>query len=61
MGPGCTDLTPCTLDENQTTLSAHSYDYVVTRLSSGTYLIKVSWSTNTTAALPSNAMACDAV
>jgi len=54
----CTDLTPCTLDVNETTLSAHSYDYVVTGLSSGNYGITVSWSTNTTATAPSSALAC---
>jgi hypothetical protein len=33
----CTDLAPCAFDVNQTTLSAHSYDYVITGLSSGNY------------------------
>jgi len=54
----CTDLVPCTFDVNQTTLSAHSYDYVVTGLTAGNYGVTVSWSTNTTAAAPSSAMAC---
>jgi len=54
----CTDLAPCTFDVNQTTLSAHSYDYVITGLSSGNYGVTVSWSTNTTATLPSSALAC---
>jgi len=54
----CTDLTPCTFDVNQTTLSAHSYDYVVTGLSSGNYGITVSWAPHTTAAAPSSALAC---
>jgi hypothetical protein len=39
----CTDLTPCTLDVNETTLSTHSFDFVVTGLSSGNYGITVSW------------------
>jgi len=54
----CTDLAPCTFDVNQTTLSAHSYDYVVTGLSAGNYEVTVSWNTNTTATAPSSALAC---
>lgn len=54
----CTDLTPCTFDANETTLSAHSFDYVVTGLSAGNYGVTVTWSTNTTATAPSSALAC---
>lgn len=58
----CTSLTPdttCTFNFNETTLSAHSFDWVVTGLSSGNYGITVSWRYNnngTTA--PNQALAC---
>ncbi len=55
----CTASNPCTFNFNETTLSAHSYDYVVTGLSSGQYGIKVTWSaSNTGTVAPSTAMAC---
>jgi hypothetical protein len=49
---------PCTFDFNETTLSAHSFDYVVTGLSSGNYGITVTWTPTTTAAAPNHAAAC---
>jgi hypothetical protein len=58
----CTSLTPdttCFFNFNETTLSAHSFDWVVTDLSSGNYGITVSWRYNnngTTA--PNQALAC---
>ena len=58
----CTSLTPdstCFFNFNETTLSAHSFDWVVTNLSSGNYGITVSWRYNnngTTA--PNQALAC---
>jgi hypothetical protein len=54
----CTETTPCTFDFNETTLSAHSYDFVVTGLSSGNYGITVSWTPTTNFTAPSRAMAC---
>jgi hypothetical protein len=54
----CTETTPCTFDFNETTLSAHSYDFVVTGLSSGNYGITVSWAPTTNFIAPSKAMAC---
>jgi len=54
----CTDLTPCQLDVNETTLSAHSFDFVVTGLSSGNYGITVSWAPTTIATAPNSALAC---
>lgn len=54
----CTDLTPCQLDVNETTLSAHSFDFVVTGLSSGNYGITVSWAPTTVATAPNSALAC---
>jgi hypothetical protein len=54
----CTVASPCTFDFNETTLSAHSFDYVVTGLSSGNYGITVTWTPSTTAAAPNSAAAC---
>lgn len=54
----CTDLTPCQLDVSETSLSAHSYDFVVTGLSSGNYGITVSWAPTTIATAPNTAMTC---
>ncbi len=54
----CTVDLPCTFDFNETTLSAHSYDYVVTGLSAGNYGLTVSWNATTNATLPNKAMAC---
>ena len=48
----------CTFSLNETTLSAHSFDWVVTGLTSGNYGITVTWTPTTTAAAPSSAMAC---
>jgi hypothetical protein len=58
----CTSLSPattCFFNFNETTLSAHSFDWIVTGLSSGNYGITVSWRYNnngTTA--PNQALAC---
>ena len=55
----CTTSTTCFFNFNETTLSAHSFDWVVTGLSSGDYGITVSWRYNnngTTA--PNQALAC---
>jgi hypothetical protein len=54
----CTVADPCTFSFDETTLSAHSFDYVVTGLSSGNYRITVTWTPSTTAAAPNNAAAC---
>ena len=54
----CTVASPCTFDFNETTLSAHSFDYVVTNLSSGNWGITVTWTPSTTATAPSSAAAC---
>jgi hypothetical protein len=55
---GCTVDMPCYLDLNETTLSAHSFDFVVTGLSAGNYGITVTWTPSTTAQAPSSAQAC---
>ena len=55
---GCTVLDPCFFDLNETTLSAHSFDFVVTNLSTGDYGIKVTWTPTTTATAPNQAAAC---
>jgi len=57
----CTSLTPdttCFFDFNETTLSAHSFDWVVTNMSSGDYGITVSWTPYTNFTAPNNALAC---
>ena len=54
----CTVDTPCFFDLNETTLSAHSFDWVVTGLSAGNYGITVTWTPTTTAAAPNTAAAC---
>jgi|SRR5262245_3115529 len=54
----CTTTTPCEFDLNETTLSAHSFDWVVTGLSAGNYGITVTWTPTTTAAAPNTAAAC---
>jgi hypothetical protein len=54
----CTDAVPCTFDFNQTTLSAHSFDFVVTGLRAGSYGIAVSWTPSTNFTAPSRALAC---
>ncbi len=55
---GCTVVDPCFFDFNETTLSAHSFDFVVTGLSSGNYGITVTWTPSTTATAPNVAKAC---
>ena len=54
---GCTVVDPCFFDFNETTLSAHSFDFVVTGLSAGNYGITVTWTPSTTAAAPNVAKA----
>lgn len=48
----------CYFDFNETTLSAHSFDWVVTNLSSGNYGITVTWTPYTTATAPNSAQTC---
>ena len=48
----------CFFDFNETTLSAHSFDWVVTNMSSGDYGITVSWNPYTSFSAPNNALAC---
>ncbi len=48
----------CYFDFNETTLSAHSFDWVVTNLSSGNYGITVTWTPYTTATAPNTAQTC---
>lgn len=48
----------CFFDFNETTLSAHSFDWVVTNLSSGNYGITVTWNPYTNFNAPNNALAC---
>jgi len=55
---GCTVDSPCFFDLNETTLSAHSFDFVVTGLSAGDYGITVTWTPTTTATAPNQAAAC---
>jgi hypothetical protein len=55
---GCTVATPCFFNLNETTLSAHSFDWVITGLSAGDYGITVTWQPTTTATAPSTAAAC---
>jgi hypothetical protein len=54
----CTIASPCFFDLNETTLSAHSFDFVVTGLSAGDYGITVTWTPTTTAVAPNQAEAC---
>jgi hypothetical protein len=57
----CTTLDPlngCYFTFNQTTLSAHSFDWVISNLTSGDYGIEVDWSPYTSAAAPSTAQTC---
>jgi hypothetical protein len=57
----CTTLDPtngCYFTFNQTTLSAHSFDWVVSNLTSGNYGIEVDWSPYSTATAPSTAQTC---
>ena len=59
---GCTDSTgapqDCFFSLDETTLSAHSFDFVATGLSAGNYKITVSWTPSTTASAPNSALAC---
>jgi hypothetical protein len=51
--------TTCFFNFNETTLSAHSFDWVVTGLSSGNYGITVSWRYNNNGtSAPNQALAC---
>ncbi|HKU26240.1 MAG TPA: hypothetical protein VJQ54_12275 [Candidatus Sulfotelmatobacter sp.] len=57
----CTTLDPingCYFNFNETTLSAHSFDWVVSGLSAGTYGIEVDWSPYTSANAPNTAQTC---
>jgi len=57
----CTTLDPtngCYFTFNETTLSAHSFDWVVSGLSSGNYGIEVDWSPYTSATAPNTAQTC---
>jgi hypothetical protein len=55
---GCTTAAPCFFNFNETTLSAHSFDFVVTGLSAGDYGLTVTWTPSTTATAPNQALAC---
>lgn len=48
----------CYFNFNETTLSAHSFDWVVTNLSSGNYGITVTWTPYSTATAPNSAQTC---
>jgi hypothetical protein len=48
----------CYFNFNETTLSAHSFDWVVTNLSSGNYEITVTWTPYSTATAPNSAQTC---
>ena len=57
----CTTLDPangCYFNFNETTLSAHSFDWVVSGLSSGNYGIEVDWTPYTSATAPNTAQTC---
>ena len=54
----CTADNPCTFDFDETTLSAHSFDFVVTNLNTGDYGFTVTWTPVTTAQAPNEALAC---
>jgi len=57
----CTAVDPtngCYFTFNETTLGAHSFDWVVSGLSSGNYGIEVDWTPYTTASAPSTAQTC---
>jgi hypothetical protein len=55
---GCTATTPCFFSLDETTLSAHSFDFVIQGLAAGNYGITVTWTPRTTAQAPSTAAAC---
>lgn len=48
----------CFFNFNETTLSAHSFDFVITNLSAGDYKLTVTWQPTTSATAPSTAQAC---
>ena len=57
----CTTLDPingCYFTFNETTLSAHSFDWVVSNLTSGNYGIEVDWTPYSTAVAPNTAQTC---
>jgi hypothetical protein len=54
----CDLIGGCYFNFNETTLSAHSFDWVVTNLSAGNYGIKVTWTPYTTFAAPNDAQTC---
>lgn len=55
----CSVLTDgCFFDFNETTLSAHSFDWVVTGLSAGNYGITVTWTPYSAAQEPNSAQTC---
>lgn len=54
----CTADNPCTFNFDETTLSAHSFDFVVTNLDTGNYGFTVTWTPVTTAQAPNDALAC---
>lgn len=58
----CTVANPCTFEIDMTTLSAHSFDYVVTGLSAGNYTITVNWTITTNGSqsntVPTPALGC---
>jgi len=54
----CDLIGGCYFNFNETTLSAHSFDWVVTNLSSGNYGITVTWTPYSTAQAPNTAQTC---
>ena len=57
----CTTLDPtngCYFTFNETTLSAHSFDWVVSNLTSGNYGVEVDWSPYSIATAPNVAQTC---
>jgi hypothetical protein len=59
IGAACTtNVNGCFFNFNETTLSAHSFDWVVTNLTSGNYGITVEWTPHTSAQAPSSALTC---
>lgn len=57
----CTTLDPingCYFTFNETTLSAHSFDWVISNLTSGNYGIEVDWAPYTSAQAPNTAQTC---
>ena len=57
----CTTFDPlngCFFTFNETTLSAHSFDWVISNLTSGNYGIEVDWAPYTSAVAPNTAQTC---